>query len=92
MKSNHHETHSIAITAMARSPMSQGAAGVADTGYGMGCAVGDYNNDGFPDLYVTNFGANVFFRNNGDGTFTDVTTGDRHRGHTLGDKLRLRRL
>ena len=49
-------------------------AGVADTGYGMGCAVGDYNNDGFPDLYVTNFGANAFFRNNGDGTFTDVTT------------------
>ena len=51
------------------------AAGVADTGYGMGCAVGDYDNDGFPDLYVTNFGANVFFRNNGDGTFTDVTRG-----------------
>ena len=50
------------------------AAGVADTGYGMGCAVGDYDNDGFPDLYVTNFGANVFFHNNGDGTFTDVTT------------------
>ena len=51
------------------------AAGVADTGYGMGCAVGDYDNDGFPDLYVTNFGANIFFRNNGDGTFTDVTRG-----------------
>ena len=50
------------------------AAGVADAGYGMGCAVGDYDNDGFSDLYVTNFGANVFFRNNGDGTFTDVTT------------------
>ena len=51
------------------------AAGVADTGYGMGCAVGDYDNDGFLDLYVTNFGANVFFRNNGDGTFTNVTRG-----------------
>ena len=50
------------------------AAGIADTGYGMGCTVGDYDNDGFSDLYVTNFGANVFFRNNGDGTFTDVTT------------------
>ena len=60
------------------------AAGVADTGYGMGCAVGDYNNDGFSDLYVTNFGANIFFRNNGDGTFTDVTketgTGDTRWG------------
>ena len=50
------------------------AAGVADTGYGMGCAVGDYDNDGFPDLYVTNFGANALFRNNGDGTFNNVTT------------------
>ena len=50
------------------------AARVADTGYGMGCVVGDYNNDGFADLYVTNFGANIFFHNNGDGTFTDVTT------------------
>lgn len=54
--------------------------GVVDAGYGMGCAVGDYDNDGFPDLYVTNFGANVFFRNNGDGTFTNATretgTGD----------------
>ena len=68
------------------------AAGVADIGYGMGCAVGDYNNDGFADLYVTNFGANVFLRNNGDGTFTDVTRRDGHRRHTLGGKLRLRRL
>ena len=61
-----------------------GTAGVADTGYGMGCAVGDYDNDGFPDLYVTNFGANVFFHNNGDGTFTDITretgTGDTRWG------------
>jgi len=49
------------------------SAGVGDTGYGMGCAVGDYDNDGDPDLYVTNFGPNVLYRNNGDGTFTDVT-------------------
>ncbi len=48
-------------------------ASVGDTGYGLGCCVGDYNNDGFTDLYVTNFGANVLYRNNGDGTFTDVT-------------------
>jgi hypothetical protein len=40
---------------------------------GMGVAVGDYDNDGDPDLYVTAFGPNVFFRNNGDGTFADVT-------------------
>ena len=50
------------------------AAGVGNSGYyGMGAACGDYDNDGDPDLYVTNFGANVFYRNNGDGTFTDVT-------------------
>lgn len=41
--------------------------------YGMGGAVGDYNNDGWPDLYLTCFGGNVLYRNNGDGTFTDVT-------------------
>ena len=48
-------------------------AGVGDTGYGAGCAVGDYDNDGNLDLYVTNFGENVLYRNNGDSTFTDVT-------------------
>ena len=48
-------------------------AGVGHVGYGMGVAVGDYNNDGFQDLYVTNFGRNVLYHNNGDGTFTDVT-------------------
>ncbi|PYQ02692.1 MAG: RNA-binding protein [Acidobacteria bacterium] len=42
-------------------------------GYGMGVAVGDYDNDGFEDLYVTNYGANVLYHNDGDGTFTDVT-------------------
>ena len=48
-------------------------ASVGDTGYGMGCAVGDIDNDSDLDLYVTNFGANVLYRNEGDGTFVDVT-------------------
>lgn len=47
-------------------------AGVGDTGYGHGCAVGDYDNDGNLDLYVTNYGVNRLYRNNGDGTFTEV--------------------
>lgn len=43
-------------------------------GYGQGCAVGDYDVDGFPDLYLANFGANRLLHNNGDGTFSDVTS------------------
>lgn len=49
-------------------------AGVGDPSYGMGCAVGDYDNDGLLDLYVTNFGADILYRNNGDGTFSDWTS------------------
>jgi hypothetical protein len=48
-------------------------AGLAVDGYGIGCAVGDYDNDGDADLYLTALGPNTLFRNNGDGTFTDVT-------------------
>ena len=48
-------------------------AGVAGAGYGMGVAVGDYDNDGRGDLFVTNVNGNQLFHNNGDGTFTDVT-------------------
>jgi hypothetical protein len=48
-------------------------AGVPGTGYGLGCVWGDYDNDGFPDLFVTQYGRNVLYHNNGDGTFTDVT-------------------
>ena len=49
------------------------AAGLLSTGYGAGAAAGDYNGDGFPDLFVCNAGANRLLRNNGDGTFSDVT-------------------
>src|SRR3984885_12441637 len=49
-------------------------AGVGGEGhYGQGVAVGDYENDGYPDLYVTGYGRAVLYHNNGDGTFTDVT-------------------
>ncbi len=48
-------------------------AGLQGVGYGMGVAVGDFDNDGFEDLYVTAFGGNKLYHNNGNGTFTDVT-------------------
>lgn len=47
--------------------------GLPGVGYGMGVAVGDYDNDGFEDLYVTAYGGNKLYHNNGNGTFTDVT-------------------
>src|SRR5947209_992506 len=49
-----------------------GAGGAVNLAYGIGAAVGDYNNDGRPDIYVTNYGQNHLYRNNGDGSFTDV--------------------
>ena len=48
-------------------------AGLLDAGWAVGVCVGDYNNDGFEDLFVTYFGQNRLYRNNGDGTFADVT-------------------
>lgn len=48
-------------------------AGVAGAGYGMGVAIGDYDNDGRPDIFLANVTGNQLFHNNGDGTFTDVT-------------------
>jgi enediyne biosynthesis protein E4 len=48
-------------------------AGLQGAGYGMGVAVGDYDNDGYEDLFVTAYGGNRLYHNNGNGTFTDVT-------------------
>jgi hypothetical protein len=48
-------------------------AGLAATGWGQGVCVGDYDNDGWDDLYVTYYGKNILYHNNGDGTFTDVS-------------------
>jgi enediyne biosynthesis protein E4 len=48
-------------------------AGVRGSGFGMGAAVGDFDNDGFEDLLVTNYGTVILYHNNGNGTFTDVT-------------------
>lgn len=50
-----------------------GLTGMPQNQYGMGVAAGDYDNDGFTDLYVTNYGRNTLYRNRGDGTFEDVT-------------------
>jgi hypothetical protein len=56
------------------------AAGLGEPSYGQGCACGDFDGDGFADLYVTNYGPNRLYRNRGNGTFEDVTersgTGD----------------
>src|ERR1700680_954292 len=66
-------------------------AGVTNGRWGYGVAVGDYDNDGWPDLYVSNFGKNRLFHNNHDGTFTDVaeqagvTLGNWSDGATWGD-------
>jgi len=62
-------------------------AGVAHSGWGQGVCVGDYDNDGWDDLFVTYFGKNVLYHNNGDGTFTDVSqkagvAGERTRWNT----------
>ncbi len=59
--------------AMAHSPTSPKRPACLAPGYGLGCVWGDYDNDRFPDLFVTQYGRNVLYRNNGNGTFTDVT-------------------
>jgi enediyne biosynthesis protein E4 len=66
-------------------------AGVTNDRWGFGCAVADYDNDGWPDIYVTNWGKNRLYHNNHDGTFTDVaekagvTLGNWSTGATWGD-------
>ncbi len=62
------------VTERAGVAASGAAEGPSAKAYKTGIAVGDYDNDGFLDLYVTAFGPNILYRNNGDGTFTDVTT------------------
>ena len=59
-------------------------AGVGDTGFGLGVAAADYDNDGDLDIYINNYGPNVLYRNNGDGTFTDATA---EAGVANGDKV-----
>ncbi|RXS98184.1 CRTAC1 family protein [Silvibacterium dinghuense] len=65
--------------------------GTTNDRWGFGCAVGDFDNDGWPDLYVTNYGKNRLYRNNHDGTFTDiaekagVTLGNWSTGASFGD-------
>ena len=60
-------------------------AGVGNAGYGLGVCIGDYDGDGWPDIYVNNYGPNVLYHNNGDGTFSDVTAkAGVARGDTVG--------
>jgi hypothetical protein len=56
------------------------AAGIGDRGWGQGVAASDFDNDGDPDVYVTNFGTSVLYRNEGDGTFSSVRAGVEHEG------------
>jgi len=66
-RNNLHETGKLSFTDVTE------ASGLGLAAKGMGVAAGDYDNDGFTDLYVTNYGHNVLYHNNGNGTFTDVT-------------------
>jgi enediyne biosynthesis protein E4 len=59
-------------------------AGVGHTGFGLGIAAGDYDNDGWQDIYLSNFGPNVLYRNRGDGSFEDVTA---RAGVSRGNKV-----
>ena len=69
-------------------------AGLTRTGWASGVTVGDYDNDGFDDLFITYYGQNVLYHNNGDGTFTDVTekAGLSRDGRALRFRVHLGRL
>ena len=69
-----------------------GLSGMAQGYYSMGVAVGDYDNDGYEDLYVTGYGGNILYHNNGNGTFTDVTGKAGVRGWRMERQRRLLRL
>ncbi|MBV9266180.1 MAG: CRTAC1 family protein [Acidobacteriaceae bacterium] len=62
-------------------------AGVLGDAYGLGCVWGDYDNDGHPDLYVTQYGRNILYHNNGNGTFSDVTAKAHVDGLDFGARL-----
>jgi hypothetical protein len=62
------------------------AAGVGDTRHGLGATVGDFDNDGYPDLYVSNLGYNVMYHNNGDGSFGEVSA---QTGTAVADEVRV---
>ena len=71
---------SITTTVTEPSPTSRKKPASAGEGhYGQGVAVGDFDNDGYPDLYVTGYGRAILYHNNGNGTFTDVTSESRRR-------------
>ena len=68
--------------------------GLIRSGWASGVTVGDYNNDGFEDIFVTYYGQNVLYRNNGNGTFTDVTqqAGLIYEAILAGDRMYFSRL
>ena len=65
--------------------------GIGVSGFGMGACSADYDNDGWPDLYITSFGGNKLYHNNGNGTFTDVTQKAGVGSAALECELRVRR-